>query len=105
MCYVLIPDFLHIKIMLIRLRLSALLRYPHCLSVTVTPGPSRSLMTGAARASQLKKVTEAESSEVSTSLAAKAWYNAKTGVYGFMIICAYGLTAVVAWTILKAWKL
>ena len=103
MCYVLIPDSLHIKIMLIRLRLSALLRYPHCLSVTVTPGPSRSLMTGAARASQLKKVTEAESSEVSTSLAAKAKDNAKTGGYGLVIIGGLGLIAVVAGTILKAW--
>ena len=60
-------------------------------------------MTGAARASQLKKVTEAENSEVSTSLAAKAKDNAKTGGYGLVIIGGLGLIAVVAGTILKAW--
>ena len=100
MCYV----------MLIRLRLSALLRYPHCLSVTVTPGPSRSLMTGAARASQLKKVnsavpTSTENSEVSTSVAARAKYHAKTGGYGLLIIVAMVINAAAAWTILKVWKL
>ena len=124
MCYV----------MLIRLRLSALLRYPHCLSVTVTPGPSRSLMTGAARASQLKKVnsavststengkqptnvmslcdinrdwvsTSTENSEVSTSVAARAKYHAKTGGYGLLIFIAMVINAAAAWTILKVWKL
>ena len=134
MCYVLIPGSLHIQIMLICLRLSALLRYPHCLSVTVTPGPSRSLMTGAARASQLKKVnsavststengkqptnvmslcdisrdgvsTSTENSEVSTSVAARAKYHAKTGGYGLLIFIAMVINAAAAWTILKVWKL
>ena len=103
--------------MLIRLRLSALLRYPHCLSVTVTPGLSRSLMTGAARASQLKKVnsavsTSTENSKGSTSLAAKVWYYAKTGVFGLyslVVIVAFTVAlitlTIAAWTILKVWKL
>ena len=89
--------------MLIRLRLSALQRYPHCLSLTITHGPSRSLMTGPARENQLKKVTEAENTAVSTSLAAKAKENAKTGGYGLVIIGGLGLIAVVVGTILKAW--
>ena len=115
--------------MLICLRLSALLRYPHCLSVTVTPGPSRSLMTGATRASQLKKVNSEVStstdkllgkgsgelikrillppvnSEVSTSVAARAKYHAKTGGYGLLIFIALLIDAVVAWILLKVWKL
>ena len=91
--------------MLIRLRLSALQRYPHCPSLTITPGPSRSLVTGAARANQLKKVTEAENTAVSTSLAAKAKENAKTGGYGLVIIGGLGLIAVVVGTILKVWQL
>ena len=115
--------------MLICLRLSALLRYPHCLSVTVTTGPSRSLMTGATRASQLKKVNSEVStstdkllgkgsgelikrillppvnSEVSTSVAARAKYHAKTGVYGLLIIVAMVINSAAAWSILKVWKL
>ena len=59
-------------------------------------------MTGPARANQLKKVTEAENTAVSTSLAAKAKENAKTGGYGLVIIGGLGLIAVVVGTILKA---
>ena len=97
--------------MILRLSFSVLQRYPPCLSLTITPSqlscklsqPSRSLVTGAARANQIKKVAS-ESSEVSTTLAAKAKENAKTGGYGLVVIGGLGLIAVVMGTILKARK-
>ena len=88
--------------MLLRLRLSSLQRYPHCLSVTLAPGLSRPLMTGAVRENQLKKVSDAENSQVSTSLKEKAKESAKTGGYGLVVIAGLGLMAVVGGTILKA---
>ena len=104
--------------MILRLSFSVLQRYPPCLSLTITPSqlscklsqlscklsqPSRSLVTGTARANQIKKVAS-ESSEVSTTLAAKAKENAKTGGYGLVVIGGLGLIAVVMGTILKARK-
>ena len=88
--------------MLLRLRLSALQRYPHCLSVTLAPDWSRPLMTGIVRENQLKKVSDAENSQVSTSLKEKAKESAKTGGYGLVIIAGLGLMAVVGGTLLKA---
>ena len=88
--------------MLLRLLLSPLQRYPHCLALTLSPGQSRLLVTGTARANQLKKVAEGENREVSTSLAAKAKENAKTGGYGLVVIVGLWLTGVLAGTILKA---
>ena len=59
-------------------------------------------MTGAVRENQLKKVSDAENSQVSTSLKEKAKESAKTGGYGLVVIAGLGLMAVVGGTILKA---
>lgn len=59
-------------------------------------------MTGTVRENQLKKVSDAENSQVSTSLKEKAKESAKTGGYGLVIIAGLGLMAVVGGTLLKA---
>ena len=59
-------------------------------------------MTGAVRENQLKKVSDAENSQVSTSFKEKAKESAKTGGYGLVVIAGLGLMAVVGGTILKA---
>ena len=59
-------------------------------------------MTGIVRENQLKKVSDAENSQVSTSLKEKAKESAKTGGYGLVIIAGLGLMAVVGGTLLKA---
>lgn len=58
-------------------------------------------MTGTVRENQLKKVSDAENSQVSTSLKEKAKESAKTGGYGLVIIAGLGLMAVVGGTLLK----